>query len=88
MEQELWQYLKQTTKPIDLYTHCVYNVITERNKTIEKKGKRKMKYTTVIDGKVKEIAETEAKEIEKKNNEYFTSGNMEDMLKIQFIFKI
>ena len=47
-----------------------------------------MKYTVVIDGKVKEITEAEAKEIEKKNNEYFASENMEDWLKIQFIFKV
>lgn len=33
----------------------------------------------------KEITETEAKEIERKNNEYFESGDFNEMLKIKFI---
>jgi hypothetical protein len=36
----------------------------------------------------KEITEAEAREIERKNNEYLASGNMEDMLKIRFIVVI
>lgn len=32
-----------------------------------------------------EITETQAKEIEKDNNKYLNSGNMEDLLKIKFI---
>ena len=36
----------------------------------------------------KEITKEEAKAIEQKNNEYFNSGNMMDMLKIQFIVEI
>jgi hypothetical protein len=36
----------------------------------------------------KEITEAEAREIERKNNEYLASGNMEDMLKIKFIVVI
>jgi hypothetical protein len=36
----------------------------------------------------KEITEEEAKEIERKNNEYLNSGDMNDMLKIQFIVVI
>lgn len=36
----------------------------------------------------KEITEAEAIEIERKNNEYLASGNMEDMLKIKFIVVI
>ncbi len=33
----------------------------------------------------KEITESEAREIERNNNEYLESGNMEDMIKIKFI---
>lgn len=33
----------------------------------------------------KEITAEEAKEIKKKNAEYFNSGNMSDLLKIKFI---
>ena len=36
----------------------------------------------------KEITEAEARKIERKNNEYLASGNMEDMLKIKFIVVI
>ena len=36
----------------------------------------------------KEITKAEAEAIEKKNNEYFNSGDMMDMLKIQFIVEI
>jgi hypothetical protein len=36
----------------------------------------------------KEITGAEAIEIERKNNEYLASGNMEDMLKIKFIVVI
>ena len=36
----------------------------------------------------KEITKEEAKAIEQKNNEYFNSGDMMDMLKIQFIVEI
>ena len=32
-----------------------------------------------------EITETQAQEIEKDNNKYLNSGNMEDLLKIKFI---
>ena len=39
-----------------------------------------------VDGK--EITKQEAELIEKKNNEYFNSGNMEDMLNIKFIVVI
>lgn len=35
-----------------------------------------------------EITEAEAKEIEKKNQEYLASGDFEQMLKIKFIVKI
>lgn len=36
-----------------------------------------------VDGK--EITAEEAHEIKKKNDEYFNSGNMSDLLKIKFI---
>ena len=36
----------------------------------------------------KEITKEEAKSIEQKNNEYFNSGDMMDLLKIQFIVEI
>ena len=36
----------------------------------------------------KEITKQEAELIEKKNNEYLNSGNMEDMLNIKFIVVI
>lgn len=36
----------------------------------------------------KEITEAEARKIERKNNEYLASGNVEDMLKIKFIVVI
>jgi len=36
----------------------------------------------------KEITEATAKEIEKDNNKYMNSGNMEDLLKIKFIVVI
>lgn len=36
----------------------------------------------------KEITEAEAKEIERKNNEYLASGDMNEMLKIKFIVVI
>ena len=36
----------------------------------------------------KEITEAEAREIERMNNEYLASGNMEDMLKIKFVVVI
>lgn len=36
----------------------------------------------------KEITEAEAREIERNNNEYLASDNMEDMLKIKFIVVI
>lgn len=36
----------------------------------------------------KEITEAEAKEIEKNNDRYLNSGNMEDLLKILFIVVI
>ena len=36
----------------------------------------------------KEITKAEEEAIEKKNNEYFNSGDMMDMLKIQFIVEI
>lgn len=39
-----------------------------------------------VDGK--EITEEEAKEIEKKNNEIFASGDMSEMLNIKFIVVI
>ena len=39
-----------------------------------------------VDGK--EITKQEAELIEKKNNEYLNSGNMEDMLNIKFIVVI
>ena len=39
-----------------------------------------------VDGK--EITEAEAKEIERKNHEYLDSGDLNEMLKIQFVVKI
>ena len=36
----------------------------------------------------KEITQEEAREIERKNNEYLANGNIEDMLKIKFIVVI
>lgn len=33
----------------------------------------------------KEITAEQAKEIEKKNNEYFNSGDMNELLKIKFV---
>lgn len=33
----------------------------------------------------REITETEAKEIEKNNDKYFNSGDMNDLLKIKFV---
>ena len=39
-----------------------------------------------VDGQ--EITEAEAKEIEAKNNEYFASGDFNEMLKIKFIVVI
>jgi hypothetical protein len=39
-----------------------------------------------VDGK--EITEAEAKEIERKNNEYLASGDFNEMLKIKFIVVI
>lgn len=36
----------------------------------------------------KEITEEEAKEIKKNNDRYLNSGNMEDLLKIEFIVEI
>ena len=39
-----------------------------------------------VDGK--KITEEQAKEIERKNNEYLNSGNMTDLMKIKFIVAI
>ena len=36
----------------------------------------------------KEVSKEEAERIERENNKYFNSGNMEDLLKIKFIVKI
>lgn len=39
-----------------------------------------------VDGK--QITAEQAKEIEKRNNEYLNSGNMSDLMKIKFIVAI